>query len=109
MKLQIVEYKTPNMLEGNIHYRYMLGLDGRVICWTGPSSTKRELKEVYSILMDKLLDGIPDLNPEHYMKFDVKMIPGCETEVIFEGEVSNTYWKELYTERKMKAIEEDFK
>ena len=30
MKLQIVEYRAPNMLERNIHYRYMLELDKRV-------------------------------------------------------------------------------
>lgn len=108
MKLQIVEYKTPDMLEGNIHHRYMLELDGRVICWTGPTPNKRGLREVYSLLMNKLLDGIPDLNIEHYMKFDGKMIPGWEKEVIFEREVSDAYWKELYSERRMKEIEKDF-
>lgn len=44
MKLQIVEYRAPNMLEGNIHYRYMLELDEKLILWTPPSPTKKELK-----------------------------------------------------------------
>lgn len=108
MKLQIVEYRMSNQLEGNIHHRYMLELDGRVIRWTGPTQSKRELKEVYSILMNNWSDGIKDLNPENYMKLDVKMIPVCERDVLFEKEVSDAYWKELYTERRMKEIEKDF-
>ena len=64
MKLQIVEYRVPNQLEGNIHHRYMLELDERVIFWTGSSATKREFKQVYSLLMDRLLKGIKDFNLE---------------------------------------------
>ena len=108
MKLQIVEYKTPNMLEGNTHYRYMLELDGKVVLWTYSSSQPTELKQVYNILMTKLLDENIDYNLEHFMKFNINMIPGCERKVIFEGEVSDSYLKELYVEKRMKAIEKDF-
>lgn len=108
MKLQIVEYRVLNQLEGNIHHRYMLELDGRVIRWSGSSATKRELKEVYNILMNNWSDAIKDFNPENYPKMNVKMIPGCEKEVIFEQEVSDSFLKELYIERRMKDIEEDF-
>lgn len=82
MKLQIVEYRAPNMLEGNIHYRYMLELDKRVVLCTPPSPMKKELKNVYNILMSKLLDENIDYNMEHYVKFN--KLPGIEIEVIFE-------------------------
>ena len=108
MKLQIVEYRAPNILEGNIHYLYMLELDGRVVSWTGSSPSKRELKEVYGILTNGLSDGTIDLNIENYMKFNIKMIPGLDKEVIFEKEVSDAYLKELYVEKRMKAMEKDF-
>ena len=71
MKLQIVEYRMPNQLEGNIHYRYMLELDGRVVRWTGPSPSKRELKVVYGILTNGLSDGTIDLNIENYMIYSL--------------------------------------
>lgn len=106
MKLQIVEYGAPNMLEGNIHYRYMLELDEKVILWTQPALTKKELKQVYNILMEKLLDDNIDYNMEHYILLN--KWPGLEREVIFETEVSDAYLKELYIEKRMKAIEKDF-
>lgn len=106
MKLQIVEYRAPNMLEGNIHYRYMLELDEKVILWTPQAPIKKELKEVYNILMDKLLDDNIDYNMKHYIKFN--KIIGVESEVMFETEVSESYLKELYVEKRMKAIEKDF-
>ena len=106
MKLQIVEYRMPNQLEGNIHYRYMLELDEKAILWTPPAPTKKEQKQVYNILMDKLLDDNIDYNMEHYVKFN--KIIGVESEVIFEKEVSDAYLKELYVEKRMKAIEKDF-
>ena len=107
MKLQIVEYRAPNMLEGYILYRYMLELDEKAILWTPPSPMKKELKEVYNILIDKLLDENKDYNIEHYIKLNVW--PGIEKEVIFETKVSDSYLKELYIEKRIKAIEEDFK
>ena len=64
MKLQIVEYRAPNMLEGNIHYRYMLELDEKLILWSPPSPIKKELKQVYNKLMEKLLDDNIDYNME---------------------------------------------
>lgn len=106
MKLQIVEYRAPNMLEGNIHYRYMLELDEKVIICTTPSPTKKEMKQVYNKLMDKLLDCNIDYNIEHYVKYN--KIIGVESEVIFETEVSDAYLKELYNEKRMKSIEQDF-
>ena len=96
MKLQIVEYRAPNMLE----------LDEKVILWTPPAPIKKELKEVYNILMDKLLDDNIDYNMEHYIKLN--KIIGVASEVIFETEVSESYLKELYNERRMKSIEQDF-
>lgn len=106
MKLQIVEYRAPNMLEGNIHYRYMLELDEKIVLWTPPSPMKKEPKMVYNILMSKLLDENIDCNMEHYIKLN--KWPGIEIEVIFEKEVSDAYLKELYTEKRMKDIEKDF-
>ena len=106
MKLQIVEYRAPNILEGYIHHRYMLELDEKAILCTPPSPMKKELKQVYNILMDKLLDENIDYNMEHYVKLN--KWPGIEKEVIFEKEVSDSYLKELYIEKRMKDIEEDF-
>ena len=106
MKLQIVEYRVPIILEGNIHYRYMLELDEKAILWTLPSPMKKELKSVYNRLMSKLLDENIDHNMEHYVKFN--NINGVESEVIFETEVSDSFLKELYIEKRIKAIEKDF-
>ena len=107
MKLQIVEYRVPIILEGNIHYRYMLELDEKAILWTPPAPIKKELKQVYNILMEKLLDDNIDYNMEHYVMLN--KWPGIECEVIFETEVSDSYLKELYIEKRMKSIEQDFK
>ena len=106
MKLQIVEYRAPNMLEGNIHYRYMLELDEKVVLWIPPEPIKKEPKSVYNELMSKLLDENIDYNMEHYIKLNEW--PGIEKDVIFETKVSDAYLKELYIEKRMKAIEKDF-
>lgn len=106
MKLQIVEYREQNMLEGNILYRYMLELDEKFVIWTPPLPIKKEPKKICNKLMDKLLDDNMDRNLEHYVKLN--KWPGLEREVIFEKEVPDAYLKELYIERRMKAIEEDF-
>lgn len=106
MKLQIVEYRAPNMLEGYINYRYMFELDEKAILWTPSSPMKKELKQVYNKLMSKLLDENIDYNMEHYIKFND--LPGIEKEVIFETKVSDAYLKELYIEKRIKAIEKDF-
>jgi hypothetical protein len=107
MKLQIVEYSAPNMLEGNRHYRYMLELDEKGILWTQPAPTKKELKQVYNILLDKMLDYNIDYYMEHFVT--PTKLPGIERQVIFETEVSDAYFKELYIEKRKKAIEKDFK
>lgn len=106
MKLQIVEYKFQNILEGNILYRYMLELDEKAVLWIPPTPTKESSEKVYSILMNKMLDKNTDLKFEHCVR--LSNIPGVNREVIFEKEVSDTFLKELYIERKMKDIEEDF-
>lgn len=56
--------------------------------------------------MEKLLDDNIDYNMEHYVKFN--KWHGLEVEVIFETEVSDAYLKELYIEKRMKAIEKYF-
>lgn len=107
MKLQIVEYSALNVLEGAIHYRYMLELDEKTVLWTPPTPKKKELKKVYSILMNNLLNKYTDYNMEHYVK--INKWPGLERKVIFEKEVSDAFLKELCIKQRIQAIEEDFK
>lgn len=106
MKLQIVEYKSQNILEGNILYRYMLELDEKAVLWIPPTPTKESSEKVYNILMSKMLDKNTDLKFEHWVR--LSNIPGVNREVIFEQEVPETYLKELKVERRIKDIEEDF-
>lgn len=107
MKLQIVEYRALNVLEGNIHYRYMLELDEKAVLWTPPTATKKEPKKVYNMLMSNLLNKYTDYNMEHYVKLN--RWPGLEREVLFEKEVSDAFLKELHIKQRIQAIEEDFK
>lgn len=107
MKLQIVEYEIKNYLEGNIDYRYMLELDESVVLWTC-YKTPIELKVVYDKLINRLLDENIDYDLKHGMKFNIHMNPGLERKVLFEKEVSDTFLKELYVERKLNKIKEMF-
>lgn len=107
MKLQIVEYRALNLLEGNINYRYMLELDEKTVLWTPPTATKKEPKKVYSMIMSKLLNEYTDYNMEHYIK--INRSSGLEREVLFEKEVSDAFLKELQIKQRIKAIEGDFK
>lgn len=107
MKLQIVEYRALNILEGNIHYRYMLELDEKAVLWTTPTATKKEPKKVYSTLMSNLSNKYTDYNMEHYVTID--KWPGLEREVLFEKEVSDAFLKELHIKQRIQAIEGDIK
>lgn len=106
MKLQIVEYRVINVLGGYVNYHYILEFDEKYILWTPPTPSKKELKKVYSILMNKLLDKNIDLNPEHWVKLG--KLKGIDRKVLFEQEVPETYLKELKIERRIKEIEKDF-
>lgn len=106
MKLQIVEYRVINVLGGYVNYHYILEIDEKYVLWTNPSPVKKELKDVYSLLMNKLLDENTDLNPEHWSKLG--KLKGVDRQVLFEQEVPETYLKELKIERRIKEIEKDF-
>lgn len=90
------------MLEGKTYYRYMLQLDERAVVWTN-SSTQTELKKVHKLLMNKLLDEEIDYNLNHYVKFN-----NIPRRVLFEQNVSDSFLKKLYIERRMKDLEKDF-
>ena len=107
MKLQIVEYRALNMLEGNIHYRYILELDEKAVLWTSQTPKKKYPKKVYRMLMREMLNKDIDYNIEHYVKLN--KWPGVERKVIFEEEVHDTFLKELHIKQRIQAIEEDFK
>jgi len=107
MKLQIVEYKIPDLLEVNINYRYVLYVDGRALVWSDSSIGKLPSEVVYDKLTQYLANNCKDYNIHSYTKY--QNIFGFGGEVVFEKEVSDSYLKELYNARRMKALEEDFK
>ena len=107
MKLQIVEYRALNMLEGVINYRYILELDEKIVLWTPSTPKKKEPKEAYRMLIKEMLNKNIDYNMEHYVKLN--NWPGVEREVIVEEELSDSYLKELHIKQRIQDIEEDFK
>ena len=106
MKLQIVEYCVPSILEGFMKYRYVLQLDERALAWSVSRERRLQLNDVYDTLTMHLLNGNLDYNLEHYP--EVGPLYGIECEVIYEQEVSNSYLKDLYVKSRIKEIEGDF-
>lgn len=107
MKLQIIEYKIPDLLKGNILYRYILYIDERALVWSGSSPEKLPSEKVYDELSRYLANNCKDYNINSYSQHN--RIYGVEEKVVFEKEVSDSYLKELYNESRIKALEEDFK
>lgn len=105
MKLQIVEYSVPSVIDRNMNYCYILELDEKGIVWCS-STQKLETEKVIGILNRKLLDEHIDLNMEHLVKFNMV---GTVPKILFVEDVSDSFLKEIFVERRKKAIEEDFK
>lgn len=106
MKLEIVEFRMIDILNDTCNYRYVLELNERLLCFiTAPRQQTPD--RIYDILMYHFLESNIDYNLEHYTLYGP--IQGIDYKVIFEQEVSDTYLKDLYIERRMKAIEGDFK
>lgn len=105
MKLQIVEFRMIDMLNGTCNYHYLLGLNGRLLFST-TSPTQQTPDRIYNILMLQFLESNIDYNLEHYTLYGP--IEGINYKVIFEQEVTDTYLKYLYTELRLKDIEGDF-
>lgn len=107
MKLQIVEYRALNVLEGRINYRYILELDGRTVAWTGSTPEKYSSERVYDKLTRYLSNNCREYNIDNYPRFN--RILGVEQDVVFEKEVSDAFLKELHIKQRIQAIEGDFK
>ena len=107
MKLQIVEYRYDDIMNGEKHYRYTLEIEGRAITWTGSRAKKSSGAEVYNNLTTYLSNNCIEYNINHYPRYN--NIPGVESEVIFEQEVSDKFLKEMFVDRRIKELEEDFK
>lgn len=108
MKLQIIEYKIPSLLEGNILYRYILYIDGRTLAWTGSTPEKSSGEKVYDKLTQYLANNCKYLDINDYPMFN-RIDDGLEQDVVFEKEVCDSYLKELYVKTRIQDIEEDFK
>lgn len=106
MKLQIVEFRINDILNGTFNYRYVLELNERLLLIT-TSPTQQTPDRIYNTLMNNFLEYIIDYNLEHYTLYNP--IVGIDYKVIFEQEVPDTYLKDLYTESRLKDIEKDFK
>lgn len=107
MKLQIVESSYVDIMKGEKHYRYILEIEGRGITWTGSTAEKFSGAEVYNKLTRYLSNNCIEYNINHYPRYN--NIPGVESEVIFEQEVSDKFLKEMFVDRRIKELEEDFK
>ena len=105
MKLEIVEFKLNDILNGTCNYRYVLELNQRLL-FSITSPTQQSQDRICNRLMHHFLESNIDYNLEHYILYGP--IEGINYKVIFEQEIPDTYLKDLYTERRMKAIEGDF-
>ena len=107
IKLQIVEYKLTDLLNGCDRYRYTLEIDGRLMLQF--ESMDVSLPQDYVI--NKLLNNLrllTDLDLEHYNRFNIGKVQGISKKILFEQEVSDHYLKDLKIQERIKDIEGDF-
>lgn len=104
MKLQIVEYKFPDLLSGDIIFRYNLSIDGGVVACVVSSGVPMPTEKVYSRLTRYLLDNYKDF--EHVIKLNITPNGG---KVLSEIEISKTFFKELKIKNRLNDLEKDFK
>ena len=107
MKLQVVEYKLTDLLNGCDRYRYTLELDGRLMLMfeSMDVSVSRDVAIMKFMIHLRLLT---DYDLEHYSRFNYDKIPGISKKVIFEQEVSDHYLKDLKIQRRIEDLERDF-
>ena len=107
MKLQIVEYKVTDLLDGCDRYRYTLELDGRVLLYFGPVDVSIQ----HDFAINKLMSSIrllTDYDLNHYNAINYDKIPGINKKVIFEQEESDHYLKDLKIQERIEDLERDF-
>ena len=107
MKLQIVEYKLTDLLNGCDRYRYTLELDGRLMLQF--ESMDFSMPDDYAT--NKLMTSIrllTDYDLEHYRRFNIDKIPGISKKILLEQEVSGHFLKDLKIQQRIEDLEKDF-
>ena len=106
IKLQIVEYKVTDPVNGCDRYRYTLELDGRLMLMF----ESMDISTPQDCAIKKLMASIrllTDYDLEHYNRFNIDNL-GIDKKVIFEQEVSDHYLKDLKIQRRIEDLEGDF-
>lgn len=107
MKLQIIELRCVDLLEGTELFKYILELNERIIIITDKVKSKLSAVEAYKLIICNGFNQGHSFNLEDYCLLGI--IPELDMKVIFEQEVPNTYLKDLYIESRKIAIDDDFK
>lgn len=107
MKIQIVEYKLHTPTSLSVINRYTLELDNRVLLQFDFENISLPVDYVTKKLMSHLR-LLTDYDLENYKRFHIDNLTGISKKILLEQEVSDSFLKELYVEKKMKAIEGDF-
>lgn len=107
MKLQIVEYKLTDLLNGCDRYRYTLELDGRLMLMfeSMDVSVSRDVAIMKFMIHLRLLT---DYDLEHYRRFNFDHIPGISMKILLEQEVSDHYLKDLKIQERIEDLKKDF-
>lgn len=107
IKLQIVEYKVTDLLNGCNRYRYTLELDGRLMLMF----ESMNISTPHDCAIKKLMASIrllTDFDLYHYNAINYDKIPGIDKKVIFEQEVSDHYLKVLKIQERIEDLKKDF-
>lgn len=107
MKLQIVEYKLTDIINGCYRYRYTLEIDRRLIL----QFESMDISFPKDYITNKLINNIryiKDQDLEHYPRFNTDNIPSISKNILFEQEVSDHYFKDLKIQQRIKDLERDF-
>ena len=107
MKLQIVEYKLTDLLNGCDRYRYTLELDGRLMLYFGPVDVSIQHDFAIKKLMSHLR-LLTNFDIGNYTRINYDKIPGIDKKVIFEQEVSDHFLKDLKIKERIEELEGDF-
>ena len=107
MKLQIVEYKLTDLLNGCDRYRYTLELDGRLMLYFGPVDVS--IHPDYAI--KKLMSSIrllTNFDIGNYTRINFAKVPGSSKKILLEKEESDHYLKDLKIQERIEDLERDF-
>lgn len=107
IKLQIVEYKLTDLLNGCDRYRYTLELDNRLMLMF----ESMNISTPHDCAIKKLMASIrllTDFDLYHYNAINYDRLPGIRREILLEQEVSDHFLKDLKIKERIEDLKKDF-